>query len=239
VSAVRDILLIKISVAMYAPRKTLVIAPHPDDETLGAGGLLLRRKAEGGEIGWLIVTEISVSAGWDLSRINQRNEEINRVIKILGFDKVIKLGFPTTQLDRIPISDIVMAMGTEFESFEPEEVLVPHPSDVHTDHRVVFNAVAACTKWFRYPSVKRVLAYETVSETEFGIGAEQGFRPNVFVNIEHYLERKLEAMDVYSSELGAFPFPRSHDAIRALASFRGASSGFKAAEAFQLLRDRF
>lgn len=224
---------------MYQPRKTLVIAPHPDDETLGAGGTLLRRKAEGVEIGWLIVTEITVAAGWDLHRVSQRDEEICRITESFGFDKVINLGFPTTQLDRMPISDIVAAMGTAFKSFEPDEVLVPHPSDVHTDHRVVFNAVAGCTKWFRYPSVRRVLAYETLSETEFGMGTEQGFRPNVFVNIETYLESKLRAMDIYASELGAFPFPRSHDAIRALASLRGAASGFKAAEAFELLRERF
>jgi N-acetylglucosamine malate deacetylase 1 len=44
--------------------KTLVIAPHPDDEILGCGGTLLRRKEEGNELGWLIVTEISVSMGW-------------------------------------------------------------------------------------------------------------------------------------------------------------------------------
>jgi LmbE family N-acetylglucosaminyl deacetylase len=121
--------------------------------------------------------------------------------------------------------------------FEPEEVFVPHPSDVHTDHRIVFDAVASCTKWFRYPSVKRVLAYETLSETDFGLGTNQAFRPNVFVNIEPYLAEKLQAMDIYVSELGVFPFPRSHEAIRALATLRGAASGFRAAEAFELLRE--
>jgi LmbE family N-acetylglucosaminyl deacetylase len=86
--------------------------------------------------------------------------------------------------------------------------------------------------------VKRVMAYETLSETDFGFGTVQGFRPNVFVDIEHYLDDKLKAIDVYASELGPFPFPRSHEAIRALATLRGAASGFKAAEAFELLRER-
>lgn len=218
--------------------RAIVIAPHPDDEVLGAGGTLLRRKAEGAVVAWLIVTTITAEPGFSSEKIEQRADEIKRVTALFGFDAVFELNCPTTQLDKIPMSDLVAAVSTIFKTFEPEEVLVPHPADVHTDHRVVFNAVASCTKWFRYPSVKRVLAYETLSETDFGLGTEQGFRPNVFVNIEPYLEEKLRAMDIYASELGEFPFPRSHEAIRALATLRGAASGFKAAEAFELLRER-
>jgi len=218
--------------------KQIIIAPHPDDEVLGVGGTLLRRKAEGARIAWLIVTAISVKAGWSEERVKQRADEIRRITEFLGFDEVFELKFPTTQLDRVPMSDLVAGISSVFSSFAPEEVFVPHPSDVHTDHRVVFNAAASCTKWFRYPSVNRVLAYETLSETDFGLGTDQGFRPNVFVNIEPYLDDKLRAMDIYASELGEFPFPRSHEAIRALATLRGAASGFKSAEAFELLRER-
>jgi LmbE family N-acetylglucosaminyl deacetylase len=218
--------------------KTLVVAPHPDDEVLGVGGTLLRRKAEGVKVAWLIVTSISVQYGWSEEKVKQRAYEVKRVTEFFGFDEVFTLNFPTTQLDRIPVNDLVAGISGVFKSFAPEEVFVPHPSDVHTDHRMVFNAAASCTKWFRYPSVKRVLAYETLSETDFGLGVDQGFRPNVFVNIEPFLEDKLRAMDIYESELGVFPFPRSHEAIRALATLRGATSGFKAAEAFELLRER-
>jgi LmbE family N-acetylglucosaminyl deacetylase len=217
--------------------KTIVIAPHPDDEVLGVGGTLMRRKAEGEEMAWLIVTGITTEAGWSGEKIRQRADEIKRVTELIGFDSVFELNFPTTQLDQVPMSDLVAAISNVFKTFEPEEVYVPHPSDVHTDHRIVFDAVASCTKWFRYPSVKRVLAYETPSETDFGLGTNQAFRPNVFVNIEPYLTEKLQAMDIYVSELGVFPFPRSHEAIRALATLRGATSGFRAAEAFELLRE--
>lgn len=218
--------------------KTIVIAPHPDDEVLGVGGTLLRRKAEGAKVAWLIMTAISVESGWSEEKVKQRADEIKRVTELFGFDEVFTLNFPTIQLDRVPMSDLVAGISDVFRIFEPEEVFVPHPSDVHTDHRIVFDAVASCTKWFRYPSVKRVLAYETLSETDFGLGADQGFRPNVFVDIKPFLNDKLQAMDIYASEMGAFPFPRSHEAIRALAILRGAASGFKAAEAFELLRER-
>ncbi|MFO0106488.1 MAG: PIG-L deacetylase family protein [Burkholderiales bacterium] len=218
--------------------KTLVIAPHPDDEVLGVGGTLLRRKAEGAELAWLIVTGISKANGWNQEQVERRADEIARVTTMFRFDHVFTLDFPTTQLDRIPVGDLVGAISGVFKAFQPEEVFVPHPSDVHTDHRAVFDAAAACTKWFRYFSVKRVLAYETLSETDFGLGTELGFRPNVFVDIAPYLEGKLKAMDIYASEMAAFPFPRSHEALRALAKVRGVASGYHAAEAFQLLRER-
>ena len=222
-----------------AMRKTILcIAPHPDDEVLGVGGTLLRRKAEGAKVAWLIVTSISVESGWSADKVKQRADEINRVTELFNFDEVFTLYFPTTQLDRVPMGDLVAGISDVFKTFEPEEVFVPHPSDVHTDHRIVFDAAASCTKWFRYPSVKRVLAYETLSETDFGLSVDQGFRPNVFVDIGLFLEGKLQAMEIYASELGAFPFPRSLEAIRALATVRGAASGFNAAEAFQLLRER-
>lgn len=218
--------------------RTLVVAPHPDDEILGCGGTLLRRIEEGGVVGWLIVTGMTVQAGWSTERISERDAEIEAVAKLVGFDKVFNLRLPTTKLDALPTSDMVSAVSSVFRSFEPDEVFVPHRGDVHSDHRVTFDAVVACVKWFRYPSVRRVLAYETVSETEFGLAKETAFQPNFFVDIGDYLDRKLEIVHVYQTELGEFPFPRSPKAIRALAEWRGASAGYLAAEAFELLRER-
>jgi len=216
----------------------LAIAPHPDDETLGCGGTLLRRKLEGAAIGWVIVTSITEAAGWSTERVARRREEIETVRQMYGFDAVFELGLPTTRLDALPMGDLVERFSQVFKQFEPNEVFVPARSDVHTDHRVVFDCVAACTKWFRYPSVRRVLAYETLSETEFALSATGKFSPNCFVNVTAQLERKLEILRVYESELGSFPFPRSPEAVRVLAALRGATAGYVAAEAFQLLRER-
>jgi LmbE family N-acetylglucosaminyl deacetylase len=218
--------------------KTLVIAPHPDDESLGCGGTLLRRKAEGAELGWLIVTGISEEAGWPMDQVKQRDAELQTVEKLFGFSEVFNLRLPTACIDELPMGELIGHFSAVFKSFQPEEVFLPHRCDVHTDHKAVFDAVAACTKWFRYPSVRRVLAYETLSETDFGLDPDSGFRPNCFVDIGSYLEEKLRILSVYRSELGTFPFPRSLEAIRALATLRGATAGFGAAEAFQLLRER-
>lgn len=219
--------------------KTIIVAPHPDDEVLGAGGLILRRKADGGDVAWLIVSSIQQNFGWSENKISARINEIKKIASLFGFNSVFELKLPAAQLDQIPMGEIVSKISDIFRSYQPEEVLVPHPSDVHTDHRIVFEAVSSCSKWFRYPSIKRIMAYETLSETDFGLDQSRKFSPNVFVDIEPYLADKLRAINIYASELGNHPFPRSEKSIIALATLRGAASGFVAAESFELLRERY
>jgi LmbE family N-acetylglucosaminyl deacetylase len=219
--------------------RTIIVAPHPDDEVLGVGGTILRRKEEGHAVAWLIFTTINSEFGVDEEKIKQRADEIKQITKLFAFDAVFELKFPTTQLDRIPMNTLVGAVSNVFNEFKPSEVFVPHPFDVHTDHVTVFNAAVSCTKWFRHPYIKRVLAYETLSETDFSLIPQHGFQPNVFIDIGSYLNRKLQALEIYSSEMSEFPFPRSEEAIRALATLRGSASGYMAAEAFELLRERY
>ena len=220
--------------------KTLIVAPHPDDELLGCGGTLLRRASEGGTVGWLLMTSITTESGWSTERINQRELEIDQVRQGLRITPhhFYPLSFPAAELDQFSMIRLVGEIANVFSSFEPDEVLLPNPGDAHSDHRVAFEAASACTKWFRYPSVKRVMTYETLSETEFGLNpADNSFQPNLFVNISDHLDLKLTLLQTYHSELGEHPFPRSLDAVRALALLRGSQMGVQAAEAFQILRE--
>ncbi|MEN2768688.1 PIG-L deacetylase family protein [Ornithinibacillus xuwenensis] len=218
--------------------KVLVIAPHPDDETLGCGGTVLRHKQEKDEIHWLIVTGISEEDGFTKERITTRDIEIDNVSNYYNFDSTTKLNFPTTRLDEIPMGKLVASIGEVVNQIKPTIIYLPYRGDIHTDHKYVFDAVISCTKWFRYESIKKILVYETLSETEFGINPDNNnFRPNVYVNIENYFNKKVEIMKTYKSELGEFPFPRSIDAMDALAKYRGVTAGVKYAEAFMLLKE--
>lgn len=219
-------------------KKVIIVAPHPDDETLGCGGTILRHKQAGDDIHWLVVTAMTPGQGFPQERITAREAEIAMVARRYGFASVQLLGLPTTRLDTLPLGDIITAITRAFQSVTPEVVYLPFGGDVHSDHAIVSDAVLSCTKWFRNTSIKRILAYETLSETEFGNSPDTlGFRPNVFVDIHPYLNEKIEILRIYSSELGEFPFPRSVGTVMALAQLRGSSAGCPAAEAFMLLKE--
>ena len=219
-------------------RTVVVISPHPDDETLGCGGTILRHVAEGDSVHWVIVTCVAEELGYTSQAITDRAEEIQRVADFYRFSTVTQLGFLTTRLDVVPRADIIEKLSDVFVEVKPETLYVPYGGDVHSDHVVVADASIACTKSFRFSSVKQVRAYEVLSETEFGISPNvPGVRPNLFIDIGPYLEKKIEVMHLYKGEMGVLPFPRSVEAIRALATVRGTTSGCSSAEAFMTLRE--
>lgn len=213
----------------------LVVAPHPDDETLGCGGTLLRHHEEGASLHWLVATRMG--DGFSDQRRNTREDEIERIRRHYGFTSVTVLPHETGSLDHVSRGDLVAAIGSVVRQQAPDTLYLPFRGDAHSDHAHCFDAAAACTKWFRYPSVRRVRVYETLSETGFGLGSEC-FRPNLWVGLEQrHLDHKLAAMAVYDGELGTHPFPRSVQAISAQALLRGGECGHPVAEAFQSLRE--
>ncbi len=217
--------------------KVVVISAHPDDEVIGCGGTLLKHKANGDELFWIIITNVFESQGFSKERVLSRQQEVEKVEKLFGFTSVHKLDYPTMSLDSSSINKIIPEVSGLFNKMQPEIIYVMNRSDAHSDHRITFDAVMACTKSFRYPFVKRVLMYECISETEFAPALpEKIFLPNYFVDVTNYFGRKLEIMKIYESELGEHPFPRSLRNIEALAVFRGASVGVEYAEAFQMIK---
>lgn len=218
-------------------KNILVISAHPDDETLGAGGTLLRHRKQGDDITWLIVTNISNDNGFAEKRVASRQQEIEHVSDLYGFKKTVKLDYPTMSLSSSSIQSLIGDISKVVQEVKPHTIYIMNRSDAHSDHRVIFDAVMACTKSFRYPFIREVLMYECISETEFAPALpEKVFQPNCFVDISNEMEEKIKIMNVFESELGEHPFPRSERNMRALATFRGAIAGVDYAEAFQILK---
>ncbi|MDC1068931.1 PIG-L family deacetylase [Candidatus Kapabacteria bacterium] len=214
--------------------KVLVVAVHPDDETLGAGGTLLKHKAKGDHIYWLICTSIDENSEY----YNKRESEIEKVKKLYGFDSTLNLRLPTTKVDQFTFSDLIGKISNVLNKIEPNIIYLPFKSDVHSDHRKIFEAAYSCTKSFRYPFIKKIYMMETLSETDFAPSTkEDSFIPNVFVDISDQLDKKIEIMEVFESEMAKHPFPRSEKNIRALATLRGAAAGCNSAESFVLLKE--
>lgn len=218
--------------------RVLVVAPHPDDETLGAGGTLLLHGAAEHEVHWLIMTEMRRERGSSEERIHKRSLEVGSVGRAYGFYGTHRMGFETARLDTVPRSELVGAVASTADEVRPRTVYLPHPGDAHTDHRETFEACLAALKAFRSPDVERIYAYETPSETEANPYPVQRFAPNTFVDISQVLEQKIQVLGYYSDEMGPHPFPRSEEGIRALATTRGSQAAVVAAEAFMLIWER-
>ena len=214
------------------------MATHPDDETLGCGGTLLKHKANGDEIHWLIATGIKKSKGCSVSAIEKRNKEIKKVEDLYGFASVNKLNLSTTKVDTYSMGELVSKISHVINTVKPNIIYLPFKGDVHSDHKYIFDAAYSCTKIFRYPFIKKIYMMETLSETEFSLSTkEDSFVPNVFVDISEFIDKKIELMNIYESEIGKHPFPRSERNIRALATYRGATSGCEYAESFMLIKE--
>ncbi|NMA73274.1 MAG: PIG-L family deacetylase [Bacteroidales bacterium] len=215
--------------------KYLIVATHPDDETLGAGGLMLRKKAEGNEVYVLNMTHMDKSYGYDEDKINRRNNEILRMIDSYHLDGYYNLKLKPSGLDSYSEGELLQKINAIFHEVQPSIVILPYYKDVHSDHRISFDLCYSCTKNFRYPFIKKILMMETPSETDFAM-FEYTFKPNYFVDISDYIDKKIEIAKIYDSEILQHPFPRSEKNIRAYATIRGAMIGSDSAEAFVLIK---
>lgn len=220
--------------------KVLVISVHPDDETLGCGGSIIKHHRLGDEIYWLILSKADESLGFDKDFLEDRKKQIRVVAEKYNFKEVIKLDFLTTRLHSIDFSILIEKISEAINMIKPKVIYMNNRSDVHTDHQVAAKAIISCTKSFRYPFIKKILMYECLSETEVAPAfPENIFIPNVYSDITEFIDEKLEIMSIYESEVQEPPLPRSLDNIKSLARYRGASCGCGYAEAFMLVREIF
>ncbi len=218
--------------------RVLVIAPHPDDETLGCGGTLLKHIAAGDQVSWLIVTR-GHEPQWSKDILENKETEISAVKAAYKFEKLYRLDYPTTRMDSLANDEVIAGFHSVIDEAKPTCIYLNHSGDVHTDHRIIFDCVISAIKPFNTSrhGVKRLLSYETPSSTDAAPPNFPNFQPNVFTDITTFIERKLEIMSIYSSEIQSYPLPRSLDSLKALARYRGATIGVEYAESFMLVRE--
>ena len=216
--------------------KYLIVAPHPDDETLGAGGLMLRKKAEGNEVYVLNMTHMDLSYGYNEERIKERNSEIYKMIEAYELDGYYNLKLKPAGLDSYSEGEVIQKISDVFNEIKPNVVVLPYYKDVHSDHRITFDLCYSCTKNFRYPFIRKILMMETPSETDFAF-LDSIFKPNYYVDISNYIDKKIQIAKIFKSEILEHPFPRSERNIRAYGTIRGSVIGVDSAEAFVLVKE--
>lgn len=218
-------------------RNALVLAPHPDDDVLGCGGTMAAIVARGGDVQVAIVTR-GQEPRFAPAQVERVAAEAMQAHRMLGVTRTHLLGLPAAELDRVAQADLNAAIAGVVAEVAPDTLFIPFVGDLHIDHRLIFEAalVAARPRGASYP--RRILAYETVSETNWSAPTlAPAFHPNVFIDISDHLEVKLRAFACFASQCQAFPDERSVEALSALAAVRGSTVTRNAAEAFMLIRE--
>ena len=217
--------------------KVLFIAPHPDDETIGAGGAILRHRALSHDVFWCVVTK-GYAPAWPEEILRRAGEQIDSVGSFYGFKKIYRLGFPTVKLNTIPHMELCDAIQNVIKEIQPDIIYTTSRNDANLDHRIVYDCTLVATRPLPGNVVHRVLSYEIGYTNHYGVPSGSAmFQPNVFIDISKYLEMKLEAMNFYETELRLWPHPRNIESIRLLAHERGMCVGYEAAECFELVRE--
>jgi N-acetylglucosamine malate deacetylase 1 len=219
--------------------RVLVIAPHADDETLGVGGTIARRIAEGHQVTVAVVTGHGDQPHplWAPSLWDGLRYETALAMKALGVEDLRFEELPASLLDHQPVyktNDVIQRLIADVA---PDELFIPFLHDLHRDHHAIaYAALVACRPYLALgKQVRRVLMYETPSETHlFPLNSAPAFVPNAWIDVSSYADKKLDAWSHYESVHQVGPAPRTAAAIQSLLTWRGSQVGVDAAEAFVL-----
>lgn len=219
----------------------LVVAPHADDETLGAGGAIARFVSEGRRVTVAVMTGLGPEPHpfATAEAIATVRLEFKEAMQVLGVHETLLHDLPTTMLDAMPQHEVNRAAAETLDRVRPDLILLPFEHDLHRDHEILNYAFRVALRP-HLPANRKphaVLAYETATETHLqSPHLRPSFEPHLWVDISDHIDTKIEALSKFHSQIAPAPALRSLEALRALATWRGAQVGAPAAEAFMMLR---
>lgn len=220
----------------------LVVSPHLDDDILGCGGLMSILRNEGKNVYVAFITNGNVGAPelFPEEGTMRGRKEAMESHKVLGVKETFFYDFPCPRLDTYPNYKISLEINGLIKKLNIDTLLVPHRGDIHVDHRVVFETSLVAARPTGDNPVRLVLAYETLSETDWAAPFSDGaFIPTFFIELSHRnLEDKCKAFDCYTSpRKKEYPHSRSIDGLRTLARMRGSTISKEYAECYMVIRE--
>ena len=189
--------------------KILVIAPHAEDEIIGLGGTLVKHVEQNNELYVCVVTKGQPPMFSGVFVENLRKETL-ACHRMLGVKKTFFLEFPAVMLESVPRYELNGEMMKIFNEVQPDIVYIPHFGDMQRDHMLVSEAAMVCIRPKYGYKIKGVYAYETLSETEWNVPHTKNmFIPQKYVDVTETMERKLQLLQCYKSQIAEFPNARS------------------------------
>jgi LmbE family N-acetylglucosaminyl deacetylase len=213
--------------------RVLVVAPHPDDETIGMGGTIAKLVSLSIPVRVIFMSNGVTSRDVARETVESRNRAARKAMDVLGVDDFNFFDFPDNRFDSLPILEIAKLLESEVSNFRPTVVFAPYRYDLNIDHQIASEATSIAVRPKLSNNVRLYLNYEILSSTGWNHAAPV-FSPTVFVDIQNYWSLKLSALQAYGPEIDASPSARSIRVIEALANFRGGLVAKEKAEAFSL-----
>jgi LmbE family N-acetylglucosaminyl deacetylase len=216
----------------------LVVVAHPDDEVLGFGASGALYASRGVPVRACIAVS-KAAARRQRPDTDKLTDDIHAAQQVLGFGRPILGDFPNIQLNTIPHLELVQFIESAIRETAADTIVTHHAGDINDDHRQVARACQAAARLAqRSPGTLRLrslMSMEVLSSTDWQFpGTAPVFTPTTYIEVgEQYLQRKIDALASYEAVMRPYPHPRSTDALRALATVRGAQSGTHLAEAFE------
>lgn len=223
--------------------QVLIVSAHPDDEVLGAGGVMARHVAKGDRVAVLILGEGITSRYPKRSMAPKKSLDLlekrsRAALKSLGVHETFYFRLPDNRFDGEDLLDIVKIVESVKKKIKPSLIYTHHIGDLNRDHHLTCQAVVTATRPLPGETVKKILSFEVLSSSEWNFARpEPVFTPNIYVDISRYLAAKIKAFEMYDGEVQPATHPRSSRGIETLAALRGLQSGLKYAESFQLIRE--
>lgn len=227
----------------------LVLAPHPDDEVIGCGGLITKIKNSGGKVFVLFFTvgDTKDFSKRGISKAIEREKEVEDVSKFLRYDGY-HIAFPGDKyhlkldlLGQKALMDLIERESTvSIEKVKPTIVAFPLSTSYNQDHRTIAIATHAALRPAQRSTKHFVLTVLSYEEPQDAWILRNQPEPNFFVPLsKNEIDVKLSALKLYKSQLRPLPNPRALETIKSSATLRGAQCGSNFAEAFTAYRTIF
>ncbi|MGI6384531.1 MAG: PIG-L deacetylase family protein [bacterium] len=216
----------------------LIVVAHPDDEVLGIGATIYKLAKEGHGVD-VCIMNVDAEARAERPADDILNSDMKTSNSVLGVNRIYQGPFPNIKMNTVSHLEMVQFIEQAILSSQPDVIITHHPADTNNDHLHTSMACQTAIRLFqRRTDVKPVSEFwfmECLSSTEWSVNSSMNrFQPNTFIEVGFEgVKAKITALSSYRGVMRSYPHPRSDEAIKGLAAYRGSQSGLNYAEAFE------